>query len=120
MVRVNRLLRAMLADLVPSAVKDPRIREASLVSVLEVRTTPDLHTAKVFVSVLAASRPQVEQVLEALHHARGFLRTELARGVTLRRIPELLFTLDTSQENAAHIEQVLREIAREGGDGDEG
>ena len=114
MARVNRLLQTTLADMVPNLVKDPRIREAAIVSVVEVRTTPDLRQAKVFVSVVpggsGASESQQLAVIEALHQARGFLRTELGRRVRLRHVPELLFTRDRSQENAARIEQILREI----------
>ena len=115
MARVNRLLQMTLADMVPGLIKDPRIREAAIVSVVEVRTTPDLRQAKVYVSVMASASDtsgerQEAAVLEALHQARGFLRTELGRRVRLRHVPELLFTQDRSQENAAHIEQILKEI----------
>jgi phosphoesterase RecJ-like protein len=109
MARVNRLLQTTLAGMVPGLVKDPRVQEL-IVSVAEVRTTPDLRQARVFVSIFGADAEKERAGLEALNQARGFLRGELGRRVRLRHTPELAFERDISQEHAAHIEEVLRDL----------
>ena len=113
LVRVNRLILECLADSLP-LVRDPRVNRPVVLSITGVRTSPDLRHAKVYLSV---SGPPDEQAaaLEGLEHARGFLRGELAQSVRLRFLPELHFFLDETIENASKIEQILRELASEGG-----
>jgi ribosome-binding factor A len=113
LVRVNRLIQECLADTLP-LVRDPRVTRPVVLSVTAVRTSPDLRHAKVYLSV---SGPPDEQAaaLAGLEHARGFLRGELGQSVRLRFLPELHFFLDETIENATKIEQILRELASEGG-----
>lgn len=111
MARVNRLLQTTLADMVPGLVKDPRVRDDVMVSVMEVRATPDLRHARVYVSIHGGGEARQEAALQALVQARGFLRGELGRRVRLRYTPELEFTRDTTLDHAAHIEGILRELA---------
>ena len=118
MARVNRLIQATLADLLPEAVKDPRVANQQLLTIVAVRTTRDLRYAKVYYTLLGTAQEQ-RWVQEGLERARGCLRGELAHRLRLRYTPELEFPPDSTQESAAHIEQVLREIAEEG-DGGEG
>ncbi len=126
MARVNKQLQQVLAELVPGRIKDPRAHAAAMVTVVEVRTTPDLRHAKVYLSVLG-EQGQRQPALEAIEGAAGFLRMELGRKVRLRYTPELHFTLDESLDSAARIDRILDEIAAEGyseqneadGDGDD-
>jgi len=110
MARVNRLLLTTLADMVPSLVKDPRVQQPAMVTVVEVRATPDLRYAKVYVSVVGESREQESAAIDALRQAKGFLRGELGRRIKLRYTPELQFTLDTGMEAASRVEEILREL----------
>jgi len=91
-----------------SGLKDPRIGFATLI---EVRLTPDLRVARVLVSVLGTPEEQ-EETLEGLRAAAGFIRRTLAQRMKLRRVPELEFRLDHTEEKAARIEELLRK-ARE-------
>lgn len=113
MVRVNRLLQTTLADMIPSMVKDPRVQKLPVISVVEVRTTPDLRFAKVYLSIVAPSNTEQEAALEGIRRAKGFLRGELGRRVRLRYTPDLDFLLDSSQDNAARVEAILRELSHE-------
>jgi len=113
LVRVNRLLQEALAEVVPH-VKDPDVARAALVSITGVKTTPDLRHARVFLAV-TGERAAQEAALRGLERARGFLRAALAKsGVRLRYLPELHFVLDETMETASRVEQILRELAREG------
>jgi ribosome-binding factor A len=104
--RVGDLIRAELSDLLLRHVQDPRIR---LASVTEVDVTQDLRRATVKVSVLGEENERVETI-EALRHARGFLRTELAHRLRMRVTPELLFELDRGAEYSQRISDLLESL----------
>ena len=80
----------------------------AMVTVSEVRISPDLSIAKVFVSIFPSDRaPQVMQVLEENKRA---LRGELGRKVAsqLRIVPEIDFHLDSTLDYAEHIDELLK------------
>ncbi|MBI3977927.1 MAG: 30S ribosome-binding factor RbfA [Chloroflexi bacterium] len=106
--RVGELLRAELADLLRKEIRDPRLQR--LVSVTGVDVTPDLKLARVYVSVLGDEADKRE-ALRGLARAAGYLRTELAQRVDLRRTPELQFKLDESIERGMRILELLKEVA---------
>ena len=105
--RVADLLRAELSDLLLRSVHDPRIR---LVSVTGVDVSPDLQHAVVKVSVLGSDEER-DATVEALRHARGFLRSELAHRLrTMRVTPELIFELDRGAEHSQKIAELLESL----------
>lgn len=104
--RVGDLIRAELSDLLLREVKDPRVK---LASITEVDVTSDLRRAVVKVSVLGEEEHRLETV-EALRHARGFLRTELAHRLRLRVTPELNFELDRGAEHSQRISELLESL----------
>jgi ribosome-binding factor A len=99
-------INAMLAG----ELKDPRLE--GTVVVREVRVQPDMKHARVFVSMLGSSKEQADAI-KALEHASGFIRSELIERLQLRRLPELHFTLDLSQEHVERIEQLLKEMKKD-------
>jgi ribosome-binding factor A len=105
--RLSDLLRAELSELILREIKDPRIK---LVSLTGVEVTSDLRRAIVRVSVLLSEEPQREEAVEALRHARGFLRTELARRLRTRVTPELVFELDRGAEHSQKISDLLESL----------
>lgn len=108
--RVADLVRNELSDLILREVKDPRIR---LVSVTQVQITSDFRRAQVLISALGEESERLGAI-EALRHARGFLRTELARRLRLRNTPELVFELDRGAEHSQKISDLLESL--HGGD----
>jgi ribosome-binding factor A len=90
--------------------KDPRLEGSVIAS--EVRVQPDMKHARVFISVKGTSEEQAEAI-KALEHAAGFIRHELVERLQLRRLPELHFALDLSEERVARIEQLLREVKKD-------
>ncbi|MEM6455697.1 MAG: 30S ribosome-binding factor RbfA [Acidobacteriota bacterium] len=101
------LLRRELNDIIQREVRDPRVHLAS-VSALEV--TPDLSHARVRISVLGDDEDGRAGCIEALQHARGFLRSQLARRVRLRTVPELTFSLDRGYEHSQRIHAILETL----------
>jgi ribosome-binding factor A len=104
--RLSDLLRAELSELILREIKDPRIK---LVSLTGVDVTSDLRRAVVRVSVLG-EESQREEAVEALRHARGFLRTELAHRLRTRVTPELVFELDRGAEHSQKISDLLESL----------
>jgi ribosome-binding factor A len=102
---VNQLLLEELASLLRRESKDPRVRT---VTITGVETTTDLKHADVFVRTLGGEMP-VEDAIEGLESAEGFLRGQLGRNLHLRRIPELRFIADDTLEHARKIEDLLDE-----------
>ncbi len=107
--RVADQLRAELSDLVRRDVHDPRIRQASLVGIMDIDVSPDLRRAVVKVSALG-EEPDRLATIAALEHARGFLRSELARRLRLRVTPELHFELDRGAEHSQSIADLLESL----------
>ncbi|HVR99369.1 MAG TPA: 30S ribosome-binding factor RbfA [Thermoanaerobaculia bacterium] len=104
--RVGDQIRAELSDLLLRHVQDPRVR---LASVTDVEVSPDLRRAVVKVSVLGEEAQRLETV-EALRHARGYLRTELAHRMRTRVTPELIFELDRGAEYSQRISEILESL----------
>lgn len=88
--------------------KDPRL--AGEVNITEVRVSPDMRQARIFVQV--AGRPDEQaDALAGLAAASGYIRHELVERLQLRRAPEVLFQLDDSEETGRRIEELLRGTA---------
>ena len=104
--RLADLLRHELAVILQSGMKDPRVR---LATVSEMVVSRDLRHARVRVSVLGSDEDR-RHCLEALERARGFIRTQLARRVRLRTVPDLHFELDRGAEHSQHIHALLEEL----------
>jgi ribosome-binding factor A len=111
--RVERTVYQSLAGLVPAAIRDPRAHLAEAVVVTKVSLAPDFSTARVLVTVKAADDAQQTEVFAAICRAAGHLRRQLGQRLTLRRLPELKFVLDRTPEDAARVEDILRELAHE-------
>lgn len=103
--RINEQIQRELSTLI-STVKDPRV--TGLISVTAVETTPDLHYAKVFISVL--DKGDSKQVLKGLKSAGGYLRHALGQNLDLRHTPQLLFEEDHSIVKGAQILELLENV----------
>jgi ribosome-binding factor A len=105
MRRVDEAMRQVLGDALAQELKDPRV---GFVTVTDVKTSPDLRHARVYVSVLGDA-PAREATLEGLRSAHGFLQGRVAGELRLKRTPELHFELDETAERAARLERLIEE-----------
>jgi ribosome-binding factor A len=119
--RVGEALRHALAAILRAGeCRDPALEDASI-TVTEVRMSPDLREASVFVMPLGGRNAAAS--LEGLERSSGFLRNRLARAVPLRLAPRLTFVLDASFDAAARIGRLLaspdveRDLERDVGEG---
>lgn len=109
--RVSTLIQEEISRLLLQSVKDPRIRCAT---VTRVRVSEDLRHARVYIVPTGGEEKQRQEALVGLKSAAGFLRGELARRLTLRNVPELLFSLDDSLEQELHLAELFRQIEATG------
>ena len=104
--RLNEQLKRELSELIRTQVRDPRV---GLVTITGVDVAADLGSARVFVR-RAGANDDLNASLEGLTAAAPFLRSELGRILSIRKIPELRFQKDRSLEHAQRIEQILSEV----------
>src|SRR5262249_19747568 len=108
-LRAGELVRHALADILSRAeVHDPVI-ESHVITVPEVRMSPDLRQATIFVVPLGGR--DEKEVLTALDRNKRYLRGEIARRINLKFAPELRFRLDERFNEAERIEKLLRTAA---------
>ncbi|HWG56073.1 MAG TPA: 30S ribosome-binding factor RbfA [Gaiellaceae bacterium] len=106
MRRVNEAVRQVLSEAVPQ-LKDPRI---GFVTITAVKTSPDLRSARVFVSVLGGDRKR-ERSLAGLSAAHGVLQARVSSELRLKRTPQLAFEYDPSVEQGVRMSQLIDEVA---------
>ncbi len=108
--RINSEVQKILAELIRSELKDPRVPEFT--SVTDVEVAPDLKTCKVYISTLGGEEEEAG-ALEGLKNAEGFLKRELARSLNLRNTPELKFYADHSISYGNHMSQLIDSVSKQ-------
>ncbi len=108
-LRVGEAVRHALSELLARReLRDPALADRS-VTVSEVRVSPDMRNATAYVCPLGGE--DLESVLAGLTRAAPHINSQIARMVRLRNAPRLTFVADPSFDQAAHIDQVLRNPA---------
>jgi ribosome-binding factor A len=115
-LRFARLVQQELGELL-AKVKDPRVAEAGLMTVTHVRVSDDLSVARVLIALHGADQERQRALLKGLASARPFLQGELGRRLRTKKVPELRFHLDETDDRADRVDELLRQIAREKPDG---
>jgi ribosome-binding factor A len=109
MRRVDEAVREVLGEAVTHDLKDPRV---GFVTVTEVRTSPDLRQARVFVSVFGTEEEKAA-TLQGLSSAHGILQAKIASQLRMKRTPALEFALDDTAEKAARLEAIIEEAVED-------
>lgn len=111
--RINRIseeVKKVISELLFKGIKDPRI--SGLPSVNKVTVTKDLQTAKIYISVLG-NEIEKANTIKGLENAKGFIRNEIGKRISLRHVPELTFYLDNSIEEALYMTQLIEKVNKE-------
>jgi ribosome-binding factor A len=103
MRRINEVLREVVGAAISTELSDPRI---GFVTVTSVETSPDLRTAKVFVSVLG-SEAEREATLVGLRSSHGVIQSRIAAETRMKRTPTLTFHYDATIEQGMRISRLL-------------
>ena len=104
--RVADHLQRELAAIIQREVRDPRV---GMVSLTGVSVSRDLGYAKVYYTVMGIdSSDEASESTEVLNKAAGFLRSQLSRDSSMRRLPQLRFYFDSSVGRGRDMEDLIR------------
>ena len=108
-VRLAQELKSEISAIITREFPHHRL---GFVTITDVKVSPDLRYARVFVSVLGSEEDR-RQTLETLDNEKGFIRQLIGRRFRLRHTPEITFVYDESVENADHMMRLMDEIKKE-------
>jgi ribosome-binding factor A len=114
--RINGEVQKVLSTLISREIKDPRINP--MTSVVSVEVSPDLKTAKVYISVLGDDESK-ESTRRGLKSAASYMRGQLAKTLNLRNTPELTFIIDSSIEYGVHMSKLIAEVNKNASSNDQ-
>jgi len=104
--RVSEQIREELTELIEYEMSDPRVEG---ITVTDVHIAPDGRKARVMVAVSDAEGR--DEAMNALEHARAYLRTQVAHRLSLHRTPDLQFELDAVID-PRHLNQIMKRIRK--------
>jgi len=111
--RAAELIKEEISRILRERVSDPRI---GFISVTGVDISPDLKSAKIFVSVLG-SKVEKDKTFEGLKSATPFIRGQLGHALEMRFVPELEFVHDKSIERGSRVLAIMSKLEREASEG---
>lgn len=103
--RIAEMIQRKLAQIIPQEVKDPRLK--GFITISAVKVAADLSHAKVFFTIFNDDKKLAETILNA---ASSYLRTALARSITLRTVPQLHFIYDESIEYGQNLSRLIDRV----------
>ncbi len=103
MRRVNEVMREVIGSAIATELQDPRI---GFVTVTSVETSPDLRTARVYVSVLGGESER-EATLAGLRSSHAVLQSAIADQMRIKRTPTLRFHYDETPERGMRLSRLL-------------
>jgi len=112
--KVAETIHETVSSILSRGLNDPRI---GFVTIIAVEMTDDLSLARIFFTVIGDEQAKKESEA-GLNSAKGHIRRELGRVLTMRHMPEIVFKYDHSQEYGQRIDSILKEIGT-GHDGDD-
>lgn len=103
--RVAEMIQRKLAQIIPQEVKDPRL--TGFVTISAVKVAADLGHAKIYFTIFGLDKSIAVAILNA---AASYLRSALARSITLRTVPQLHFVYDESIEYGERLSRLIDEV----------
>ena len=99
---IATIIRKNIAEIIQFQIKDPNL---GFVSIPEVKVSKDFSYATVYVSFI--KEEDIKPSMEVLNKAKGFIRSELAQKLDIRRVPEIRFVVDDGYQKEARITELL-------------
>ena len=100
--KLGDLIQRELSELVQRELRDPRV---GMITITSVDVSPDLSHAKVFFTLF--EKDKLEDTLAGLKRSAGYLRSQLAKRITMYTTPELRFTYDESVERGDRLSRLI-------------
>lgn len=107
--RLRNVIQREVSQIIQQEMKDNKL---GFVTITDVKVTNDLSLATIYVNFLG-SENRNEAGLEVLNKSKGFIRSTLAKRLTIRKVPELQFKIDDSMEKGRKIDTILNEINKD-------
>lgn len=104
--KISGIIQKEVSEIIQFQLKDPKI---GFITITDVSVTGDLSIAKIYVSFLG-QKAREEAGMKALDRSKGYIRSELAKRMTMRKVPSLIFLVDDSLEKGNKIETIIHEI----------
>ncbi len=104
-LRIASIIKKNLSEIIQFEVNNPNL---GFISIPEVKVSKDYSYAKVYVSFY--NEKDEKEGMAALNHSKGFIRSELAKRMDTKRVPELNFVVDKSYQNEEKMRQILDNI----------
>jgi len=104
--KIAGLIQKNVSEIIQFNLKDPKI---GFITITDAQVTNDLSYAKIFVSFLGQNARK-EAGMKALERSKGYIRSELSKRLSTRKVPELIFVLDDSLEKGNRIDRIIYEI----------
>lgn len=111
--RFAKMVQAEVSSILLDGLKDPRVQNAGFITITHVTVSDDLGVARVMVTLHERDDQREKELIAGLTSARPFLQRELMRRLQSKKVPELRFVIDETEERAERVEALLKEIARE-------
>lgn len=105
-LRVADQIQRDLAEIIAFELKDPRV---PMITITEVQITPDYAHAKVFFTMLSEDKNTIQNALQGLSNAAGFIRMQLGRRLSIHTLPDLHFFHDTSTARGIEMSRLIDE-----------
>lgn len=113
--RIAEMIMRKLAQIIPQEIKDPRLK--GFITISAVKVAADLSHAKIYFTVLNENKDIAASILNG---AASYLRSALARSITLRTVPQLHFIYDESVEYGERLSRLIDKVNNTEIDGNEG
>lgn len=114
--KIAETIHETVSSILSRGLNDPRI---GFVTIIAVEVNDDLSLARIYFTVIGDDDSKKNSEI-GLNSAKGFIRKELGRVLTIRHLPEIVFKYDHSQEYGNRIDSILKEIStRHDGDDSE-
>ena len=101
--RIASIIRKNISEIIQFQIRDPNL---GFVSIPEVKVSKDFSYADVYVSFIKEEEEKAS--MEVLNKAKGFIRSELASKLDIRRVPEIRFKVDDGWKKEARIDELLK------------
>ena len=107
--KIAGIIQKEVSEIIQFQLKDPKI---GFITITDVVVSGDLSIAKVYVSFLGQKAREAAG-MKALERSKGFIRSELAKRMTIRKVPSLVFLIDDSLEKGNKIENIIKELHKQ-------
>ncbi len=104
--KIAELIKRNISEIIQFDLKDPKI---GFITITDAQVTNDLSYAKVYVSFLGQNARK-EAGMKALERSKGYIRSELSKKLSTRKVPELQFVLDDALDKGNKIEKIIANI----------